>query len=414
MIEITEDSMIDFVKLLLEYANVFEVDENRVVRRRNEDNDPVAIEVVGGKTLPMRVFKEGDEREGYAYLHPFKESCTNTSARSWFYHTVTDNVLVLLKKIMLKTMELAAGRSSDDPDQMKILQKIMENTDKTTVSEMEKINIKDLVTIAYNKKQKKACLYAFHLLPETQEKYPKIRKKTWQVIDTLISTFLDEDDFEDPEVLSFTATLLNIPETEAKLHVVISTLIRLEPYAKLFLDKDVHTDKLMEHIKLLSGYNKLHLYLNADNTMPMVAQQTVAPVNPIGTPFGQQVVFGGQQQMVTAPEEPKKPNKAPDLGGLGANTGVGNQQATLQQQQVVQPQQQLVVQQPQVFSPPVQQWQYRPQSAFSQSVFGAQPAYQQQPAAWGQSQFMPQQQYVQAPPWNQQQPPWNQSAFRRI
>ena len=312
MIEVSENSMIEFTKLLLELSGTYEVLTDRTVLAL-DDNKPVALKVAGNIEAPLKVFKEGDPREGYAYLHPFKESCTNTNARGWFYHVCCVSVQVLLKKLLIKSVELAAKRSPDNTDQLEVLSKIFGKADETMISEMEKISINDLIMIYYNKKEKKATLSAFYFAQETRDKYPKFRKKTWEVIETLVEIFLDEENIEPSEILSYTATLINIPETEAKLQVIISTIMRMSPYLKLLLNKDVHAEELAEHLKLLNGYNKLHLYLNADNTYPISNNTQQQPlVNPIGKPLLQY-----QQPLVQAPPAdtgPKvtKPNKVPD------------------------------------------------------------------------------------------------------
>ena len=392
MIEVNEDSMIDFVKLLLEYNHSIKVTEDRTIVYNNEKKDPVSVEVVGKKMLPLRVFKEGDGRDGYAYVHPFKESCTNTVARSWFYHMCCANVSVLLKKLILKAVELAATKGSDDPDQMVVLQSIMKDADAEMVKEIDKMKPSDIALISYNKSAKKATLNVFHNLQETKTLYNKIRKKTWPVLDTLIGVFLDETDFENTEVLSYTATLLNIPETEAKLQVIVSALMRMAPYAKLFLDKNLKVDELEQHMKLLTGYNKLHLYLNADNTTPSMAQPATTQINPISTttplmvtPVSNRMTAPVVNNVVsqTRPKENAE-NKAP----------AAIPRASAPEQPILQSNAPLVR----------QQWQQQPQvqpQPMYMSPQGGQ--YMQQPNYMG-GQYMPPQQYMQQSAYMQQQP----------
>ena len=280
MLEVNEESMLRFIKLLIEMSGAYQVQDDRTVLTA-VTKAPVAVEIAGKKELPLKIFKEGDPNGGYVYLQPFKETSVSTTARSWFYRTCAASLAILLKNLIIKAVDLAAHKTSTNTDQLPILSKILDNADEQMISEVEKLQLADLIQLYYNKKTKTAMLNAYHMAPETREKYPKFRKKTWEVIETLMEIFLSEEDLEPEGIISYTASLLNIPETEAKLQVIVSTAMRMEPFTKLFLDRDLQADELKDHLKLLAGYNKLHIYLNADISMPAQQQQV-----PVQNPFG--------------------------------------------------------------------------------------------------------------------------------
>lgn len=310
MIEISENSMVEFTKLLIELSGAYEVLTDRTIMSTVEKKQ-CAVDVAGNKQAPLKIFKEGDGRDNYAYLQPFKESCTNSSSRGWFYQVITFNISIILKRLIQKAVELTVNKTSTDPDQMEVLNKIIDLVDEKTIAEVNRLRHDEIVYSYYNKKTKRAILRPLITTSDLRDKYKSFRKNTWMALEILVSTFFDEEDLDDEDgIIGFTATLLNIPETEAKLHVVITAAMRLGPWAKIFLDKDLHEGELQEHLKLLTGYNKLHLYLNADNTMPAPVVNSTPVVNPIMAP-GSNMLSLETTTPTQKVVEPKKTNKAP-------------------------------------------------------------------------------------------------------
>lgn len=332
MLVVKEENMMEFIKILIELAGAYEVQKDRTIM--NTASKKLATSECSGKrNLPIKIFKEGDTDRDVDYLQPFRETCVSKTARSWFYMVATGNVLHVFKQLLYTAIELAAKKSATDPDQLAVITKIAGKADEKMLAELDKIILRDLIMIEYNKTKKTAVLRANYLSADVREKYPKIRKQTWEVIDIMARTFLDDEELdEDTPVIEYTATLLNIPETEAKLQVIISTLVLLEPYYKLFIGGTLHASELCEHVKLLNGYHKLHAWLNADT--PSAASPAQDPgFSPFGVPkagFGAQAA---QQPLIAKlPDEPPKPNVAPPLLSSLAE-GTPSFAASVQQQQ---------------------------------------------------------------------------------
>lgn len=315
MVHVDENSMVEFITYLIETTGHYTVLTDRTIQN-NATKELVTFKIANKSNAPLRIFKEGDPVQGYAYLQPFREYSTNSAARKWFYDLCTDTPLIVIKDLMVKAAELAASKEATDPDALEVVNKILDKTDKTTADEIRKIAISELGSIYYNKAKKEASFNLFHLGPSIRKAYPKIREKTWDVIEQLICSFLDDDNLDPEAIVSHTATLLNIPESESKLQVVVAILVKLANYVTIFLGKDIHDKELSRHISMLNGYHKLQLYLNADTSFP--AQETVVrpAVNPIlQQPYQQNMMPPPilQQQQAPVRQGPPKANKAPAI-----------------------------------------------------------------------------------------------------
>ena len=403
---ITEDNLVEFVKLLLEVSGVYRVLEDRTILKV-DDNSLMSFRTSSKSNAPVRIFKEGDPIEGYAYLQPFKEISSNTQARNWFYSTICLNVSVTLKLLLLEVVELAVSKTSTDPEQLNTINLIFDKVDKTTINEIKRLAPMEIVSIYYSRKEKVAKLQAKFIDEEVREKHSNIRKKTWDVIEILIAHFLGFDNYEvvDEDLISYKSETLNIPEIESKLNIVVSTLERLSTYATIFMDKQISVEALQRHCMLLPTYHKMQLYLNADNTYPdKPQQQQQIPINPL-----QQQYPGLPNPLANLTKDTSpKSNKAPSLAAVVTeDTQLPLPQQLplhnpIMQQQLPVPQQ--FMQQQYTYGQPVQQYG---------GVWGQQyyQPYQQMPSsAWHNTGGFPQQQFVQS--FGQQ--PMHQQGFQPV
>ena len=320
MISVDPNSMVEFITYLVEASGLFTVLTDRTIQN-NKTRELVTFDVANKVKAPLRIFKEGDPVQGYAYLQPFREYSTNSHARKWFYDLCTDTPIIILKDLMIKAAELAAAKDTTNQDSLEIINKILDKTDKTTADEIRKIAISELGAIYYNKTKKEASFNLYHLGPSIRKAYPKIREKTWDVIEILISSFLEDDNLDPEAIIAYTATLVNIPESECKLQIVTALLVKLDKYISIFLDKNIHAEELSRHITLLSGYHKLQVYLNVDNTFP--TQEVRPAMNPILQQ--QQIPLQMYQQPPVPQRQPgSSPRKAPAVVPRGDNVDLSN------------------------------------------------------------------------------------------
>lgn len=270
---IDKDSLANFEKLLIEIGNVFQVQDDHTIKNLSTQQ-PVTV-VDGKKTKIVAFFYEGmPGHEDLAILNPFKECIGINRAREWFYNSMNTLCALILKSLMKKMIQDAVEKKDDNYSQFPLMSRIIDKVDATMMDELEKIRSIDLLTIFYNKKTKTAEAQCCVFNEDYIKEHSKYRKKTWEVFQILISTFLGTDDISG--TYTYTAKLLGIPETDAKLHVIIGLLSAMDPWSRDLCGIDLHREELEEHLDALEGYAQLYAWVTqtVEKTVP---QQTLAP-----------------------------------------------------------------------------------------------------------------------------------------
>ena len=275
MKEITKDTLLQFEKLLIEIGGVFKVQDDYTILNIGT-NQPVAV-VDGKKSKIVAFFYEGmRSSDNLTILNPFKECVGINRAREWFYNSLSSLTSLMLKQLMEKMIRDAVEKKDDNYSQFPLMSRIIDKADATMIDELDKVRTLDLLTVYYNKKNKSAEAQCAIQTEEYQKDHPKYRKKTWEVFDILINTFLGTDDMT--ETYSYTAKILAAPETDAKLHVIVGVLKALDPWCRDLLGINLHGDELEEHLDALEGYVKLYAFVTQTVAEPE-KPTAVAPWN---------------------------------------------------------------------------------------------------------------------------------------
>ena len=275
MKEITKDTLLQFEKLLIEVGGVFKVQDDYTILNVGT-NQPVAV-VDGKKSKIVAFFYEGmRSNDNLTVLNPFKECVGINRAREWFYNSLSSLTSLMLKQLMAKMIKDAVEKKDDNYNQFPLMSRIIDKADVTMIDELDKIRTLDLLTVYYNKKNKTAEAQCAIQTEEYQKDHPKYRKKTWEVFNILMETFLGTDDVTETYV--YTAKILAAPETDAKLHVIVGVLKALDPWCRDLLGIDLHGEELEEHLDALEGYVKLYAFVTQTVSEPE-RTTAVAPWN---------------------------------------------------------------------------------------------------------------------------------------
>ena len=272
---ITKDTLLDFETKLIELGELYKVNEDHTITSRATDQ---LVTVMDGKTSKTVVFfYEGMLMNKDLYIfNPFKESIGINPARDWFYGELNAIVGMMLKALMVRVVKDAVNKDDGNYKQFPLMSRIMDKVDEAMIDEIEKIRTLDLILIFYNKTKKTAEAQCAVLTDEYRQQHTKFRKKTWEVLEILIEAFLGT--LEVSETYNYTATLLNIPETDAKLHVIIGLVRTLHPWCRDITGLDLHIAELDEHLEALEGYAKLYAWVSQSSALS-TATQSVAPWN---------------------------------------------------------------------------------------------------------------------------------------
>lgn len=295
MKEITKDTLLAFEKLLIEIGDVFKVQDNFTILNVGTDQ-PVTV-VDGKKTKIVAFFYEGmPVSDDITVLNPFKECIGINRAREWFYNALSSLTALMLSQLMRKMLKDAVEKNDDNYNQFPLMSRIIGKVDETMLDELDKIRTLDLLSIYYNKKTKTAEAQCCIQSEEYQKEHPKYRKKTWEVFEILVKNFLGSEDISD--VYTYTAKILSIPETDAKLHVIIGLLSAMDPWCRDLLGIELHGKELEEHLEALEGYARLYAFVtqtvaepdnapsvapwNQNTPMAYSAQNTLVPASSYG------------------------------------------------------------------------------------------------------------------------------------
>lgn len=274
--EINKDTLLDFEKKLIEMGGVYKVNDDRTISSISNNNELVTV--MDGKTKkPVVFFYSGALVNNDHYLfNPFKESLGNNAARNWFYGALNSIIGLTLKSLIIRTVRDTVAKVDDNYKQFPVMSRIVDKVDQTMIDEIDKIRSLDFILVFYNRTSKTAEAQCAVLTDEFRSQHSKFRKKTWDVIEILIEAFLGTLNISDE--YQYTATIMSVPETDAKLHVMLGLVRSLNPWARDITGLELHSAELDEHLEALEGYAKLYAWLS-QNATPVAAEQSVAPWN---------------------------------------------------------------------------------------------------------------------------------------
>jgi len=274
MIEVNETNIQEFIRLLIECGEYYKILPDHTIQSVATDQ---LVTVERCKTArPIRIVYTGAPCDDMVEpLNPFKENIGKAPAKEWFLNTVGIFGGIICKIIFLKVVQDAAEKKDDNIAEYDLMSKILGKVDETTKTEIEKIGSQNFVSVFYNKTTKMAEAQTRLFSEDLREEFPKIRKKTWEVIDIIFSAIFGPD--KEMEDYRYKAKLLNIPETEAKLNVDVAILDALNPYSKDILKRDLHTAELKAHLEVLEGYSHLYEWATANRVEQPKAQTPMMP-----------------------------------------------------------------------------------------------------------------------------------------
>jgi len=256
MIQVNEQTIQEFIKLLIEADGTHEVREDHTVYCKVTGQQ---ITIALAKTeKPLAIWYSGAPcTTDVVWLNPFKELAGRYPEREWFFALLSLSVGRLTKLITMKVIDDCVKMTDDNYQEFALMSKVRSKVDEKTKEEVDKIGPAMFVSINYNKTKKTADAQTLLFDDQLKEAFPKIRKKTWEAIHEIFKTIYG--DTQVPlEDFKYTSKNLNIPETEAKLNIVIALLTSLDPFATDILNQELHSAELQQHLEVLEGYAKLY------------------------------------------------------------------------------------------------------------------------------------------------------------
>lgn len=274
MMEVNQDTIQEFIKLLIELTGAYEITEDH--RIKNRMTDQYIVIPLAKTEHDLAIWYEGAPvSTDWVWLNPFKENIGRSPGREWFYSMLNCAIGEITKCIMLKVIKDCASNADDNYNEFALMSKVRSKIDDKTMAEVEKLGKPLFLSIFYNKTKRTAEAQTELFSDNTKQMFPKIRTKTWEAIEIMFKEIFRDD----LDSYRYQAKLLDIPETDAKLHVIIGLLTTLDPYAQDLLNKDLHSAELQAHLDVLEGYAKLYAWVGN--------QTDFKPAQPAMSPYGQ-------------------------------------------------------------------------------------------------------------------------------
>lgn len=281
----------EFVKALIQLGGINSVDEDGYVISKDDEQTRVVIPA-GKENKHLMVIKEIIKDDKAFVLNPMNETFADREDTRWLYGSLSVGLarrIIVLVNFIKNMKDLSDEDTEIEPAVIKLVSKYGTDMDDKFMKEFDIIskNYVDFINIFYNRKLKIAKLRCCVFEENTKSKYTSIRKKTWLILETLISDMLgltsDEKEKELDEKFSFKSDLITCP----KLHSMLNVYYRIYENIndKMLLIEDIDEDFVVDLTSLGSYieniglfYDKVKWFVQAGSTI-----KDEAPVSPLNT-----------------------------------------------------------------------------------------------------------------------------------
>jgi len=251
-------SIDDFLAKLVEFSGVFYVNEDHYICMVDSD-DPVCLDI-NGKATPLMLFHNKMPSGEFCILNPLVEQVGISPERKWFNNLLASAISALPKATLL-TAAKEVVKGSDNMKTLSLIGKHAKAIDAKFVKELESIKPTDYCKLFYHKGKRTAQLQSAVMDPAKQDSLGKsIRKRSWTALRGMMEILFDTKDI--PGLYKHTADIIAIPETEAKVTVIIHALQALDKHFMNVLGLDVTAKELLAHLGGLADYQKKCQWFN--------------------------------------------------------------------------------------------------------------------------------------------------------
>lgn len=281
-----QNTVYEFLKLLIETGGVHYVDENQTIFRRS-DRTPVGIKVGNGKDNRklIALFKEGCKPPVNAvYLNPFDELLGEHPERDWFMNVITiiPGCIALFTMKSMTEMILSNNKDAEFAS-AEVIAPFVDKVDNKFLNELQKIRPLDVGMIFYDKQKHVSQLLCDFWEESFEEKMKsKIRKSSLKTMREMLTAIYKT---ETPHEMTYTATLVPCPRFDAVVHVLSEALTRMTDVVEKTTEIKLRAAELAAHLEHLEAYHKALQWL-ATSTTTKPTEETPAEtpwsVNPVG------------------------------------------------------------------------------------------------------------------------------------
>lgn len=286
MNQLTNDDVQAFIEMLVTFGGVNRLDSNMVIL----EEDGSAHTIPDGDTnKPVQILHSGMIKDENNFIfNPLKMIEGSNPAFNWFYNSRIMILANIIREIIVNVVELSVSKETENYDILQLLTDVSESCDKLTVSELKNINAADYFRIFYNKKTKVAEAQTLLFSDEAETMY-KLRKKSWVAVRNLMrNLFKLKTDETTLNAYRYHATILSVPELDAKLHVMSQVINLIDPWAKM-IGYDLRGEEFKKHLDNLETYVRMFAWFTAKATIDAPNKLVVSNHAPGGLPIREDI-----------------------------------------------------------------------------------------------------------------------------
>ena len=277
----TSDEAYKFTKLLVELCGLYHIGSDGMIYD-DQERQLRAKQILSAKR-PFTIFKEGMTISPSAViLNPYNETVGVSNIRKWFFIHIESICAYLTKRIMLTIIDsFVHGNRIIYNKYDGALLEFADEIDAEILKDIYEIPANYFLSLDYNKKSSTA--YAISKLDsqEVKNEYVSVKQETWEILAILFYEIFSSDyhaisgpaDME--KAYTHKATIKDIPEIDAKLHVLINLVSMLEKGVRLLDNYELPVTALQEHLPKLKDYHQITRYVSS-TCNPKIDRQVIA------------------------------------------------------------------------------------------------------------------------------------------
>lgn len=241
---VSDEQITLFLKWLIELTPATYVDGDGYVRRK-EDGECICLSTGDTKVLrPLIIYSTNISDPDALILNPFAEGLAKSTARTWFYNQLTmvfSNYVRMVQKFILYKAIDANDKNSKDIEDMELASIIspwVQVTDEKLLTEFESIvkSLRDYIAIHYLAKQRETRMSVCFTSDTFKKGHPKLRQKSWKILQELLYTILD---IKDTAEFNTSSKNMSCPELDATLKILYKGYAAINKYLKFIAQENI-------------------------------------------------------------------------------------------------------------------------------------------------------------------------------
>ena len=259
----------EFTKLLVELCGLYYIGPDLIIHDKHGNCLSTKIIDSPEEYMALMVYQIGMVAfKKTVLLQPYKESLGTSNPRKWFFTHLENICAYLTKRIMLTIVnDFVFDKKNFSCKYYDLLHLLDGKADIETLKDIYEIPAERFLSIDYDEKRRTAWAQSDLSSSKTKTKYQSVKQTTWKILEILFNEIFSSDSknliqpSEMRDMYTHNATIDKIPETDAKLHVLVDLISMLEPGVHLLDNYNLPVEELRSHLSRLEDYSRVNQFV---------------------------------------------------------------------------------------------------------------------------------------------------------